>query len=117
MIEQEESETRRTRIKTRKGRIINPPNLDMPSTPKTAAKKYPASLSANTVQDHTVMIGELMRKNPDLFEGIKLVKIKVMSKDVKGKYSVKVITVKAQNCLKILSEKSCQSEYFQHYVA
>ena len=96
VIEQEESETRRTtRMKTRKGRIINPPNLDMPSTPKSStAKKSPALSSTN--QDHTAMIGELMRKNPDLFKGNKPVKIKVMSKDANGKNSVKVITVKAQ---------------------
>ena len=95
VIEQEESETRRTQMRTRKGRIINPPNLDMPSTPKSStAKKSPALSSTN--QDHTAMIGELMRKNPDLFKGNKPVKIKVMSKDANGKNSVKVITVKAQ---------------------
>ena len=93
VIEQEESETR-TRRKTRKGRVVNPPNLDMPSTPKSSTAKKSPSLSTN--QDHTAMIAELMKKNPELFKGNKPVKIRVMSKDASGKNSVKVITVKAQ---------------------
>ena len=93
VIEQEEKETR---MKTRKGRVINPPNLDLPSEPKksSSSKKSPSSTTSN--QDHTTMIAELMRKNPDLFKGNKPVKIRVMSKDANGKNSVKVITVKAQ---------------------
>ena len=56
---------------------------------KPKAKKSPEP-------DHSGVIAELMRKNPDLFKGNKPVKIKVMTKDAEGKSVVKVITVKAQ---------------------
>ena len=76
---------------TRRGRVIHPPNLESPSEIVKKAKK-----SSPKSQDHSQMIADLMRKNPDLFKGNKPVKIKVMTKDANGKNVVKVITVKAQ---------------------
>ena len=113
VVEQEEKELQTPESspqlkKTRKGRVIIPPNLDMPEpqssvsspvqtvTPITAKPKPDSdSASSSAVPDQTTMISELMKKNPDLFKGNKPVKIKVMTKDANGKSTVKFITVKA----------------------
>ena len=109
VVEQEEKELQSPESspqlkKTRKGRIIVPPNLDMPEphssavspvTPNTAKPKPKLDSGSTSVPDQTTMISELMKKNPDLFKGNKPVKIKVMTKDANGKSTVKFITVKA----------------------
>lgn len=89
---------------TRRGRPIHPPNLESPSESPIKLKKPKVKKSPEP--DHSGVIAELMRKNPDLFKGNKPVKIRVMTKDAEGKSVVKVITVKAQPHL---PEKSLKS--------
>jgi hypothetical protein len=106
-VEQEEKEmdVATPPMRTRRGRAVVAPNLDIPeqqTTPKPpkkksiTPKKLSAAAAATTISDQNAMISELMKKNPELFKGNKSVKLKVMTKDATGKSVVKVITVKAQ---------------------
>lgn len=95
-IEQEEQEDQKPKT-TRRGRVIHAPNLESPSESPVVKKSPRRQTTPSTpAADHTPIIAELMRKNPEMFKGNKPVKIKVMTKDAKGKNVVKVITVKAQ---------------------
>ena len=58
---------------TRRGRVIHPPDLEAPSekevrkvSPKQVRKKEGSSPAVK--QDHSAMIAELMRKNPNMFK-------------------------------------------------
>ena len=58
---------------TRRGRVIHPPDLEAPSekevrkvAPKQVRKKEGSSPAVK--QDHSAMIAELMRKNPNMFK-------------------------------------------------
>ncbi len=106
VAEQEEKELNSTKARTtRRGRVVTPPNLESPSEtpqktkPVAIARKStpkPRKVSNAPQQDHSQLIADIMRKNPEMFKGNKPVKIKVMTKNAEGKNVVKVITVKAQ---------------------
>ncbi len=114
--EEEEEEKDETLVTTRSGRVVRMRGTQAAEdTPWRRSSRSPKSESPPTKKrkmengggggiktigaqpDHTKLVMEVLKKNPDLFKENKQVKLKVMAKDAQGKSVMQYITLKASD--------------------
>ncbi len=114
--EEEEMELTTLTTTTRSGRVVKKMSSEQDeaeeslsrkrgkkSSPKSenasppTKKRRVSSNGADPAQDHTHLVNELLKKNPNLLRNNKQVKLKVMAKNAQGKSVVQYITLKASD--------------------